>query len=129
MQTPSLLTQPRDLSLGSSFYNYELPLLVQKIKNDCSWKMGDLKSIVVMNEPDKKVIVTALHAQSEIESRMTGECIVFHVVEGSLKLKMRKDFTTISAGQKFTLYDKIKYKIEALSESIFLLVLYSKITS
>lgn len=122
MQTASLITRPHDLSPGSSFYEHELPVLVKKIKNDCGWKMGDLKSLIIINDPEKQIVLTALHSNTEIDSRQTNEFVIFHVLEGILKISAKKEITTLVGGQKFTLYDRTKYKLESLTETIFLLI-------
>ena len=123
MQTAPVLTQPSDLSPGTSFYENELPVLLNKIKNDCGWKMGDLKSMVVINEPYRQIVLTALHSKTEIESHQTGEFVLFHILEGCLKISIGKETTTLVSGQKITLYDRTKYKLEALAETIFLLII------
>lgn len=123
MQTASLLTQPRDLMPGNSFYEHELPILVQRIKNDCGWKTGDLKSMVVINNDKKKVLLTALHPSTEIESNQTGNFIVFQVLQGSIKISIKKQTLTLVSGQKFTLYDRTKYKLQSITEAIFLLII------
>jgi hypothetical protein len=123
MTAPSVLVPPYDPYPGTSFYEHELPGLIQNIKNDCGWKAGDLKTIVVRNEPDRKIILTALQPYTEIESHQTGECILFQVMEGALKISVRKESTILTGDQKFTLYDHIKYKLLSLSETIFLMIL------
>lgn len=123
MEIEYLLEQPREGILENSFYDFELPQFISKIKNDCAWKMGDLKSIIVLNSVNKKVVLTGLHAQTEIDSEQTGQWINIHVLEGDLKIKIKKISKVIGAGQKFTLFNKVKYKLEAVNECIFLLII------
>lgn len=124
METNTFIEKPRFRALKSSFFVHELPLFIEKIKNDCGWKMGDLKSLVVVNEPDLKVVLTAFHPKTEINSTQQSEATVIHVIDGALKLRIYKNPVILSNDQKFTIYDKTRFKLEALTETLFLIIQY-----
>lgn len=125
MDTATLIYKQNTVS-GDAFYNFEIPSLIQKIKNDCTWKMGDLKSIVVTDTSSQKIILTALHAQTEIISRNDGIAMHLHVLEGTLKFKTKKVSKILESGQRYSLGEPLKYKIEAMEETIFLLTIIPK---
>jgi len=116
-------TLPLDLTIDTSFYERELPTLIHKIKNDCSWKMGNLKSVVIVNKAFKQVVLTALHPQTEIQSKQKDNWVNFHILDGCVKIRIQKQTTTLERGQKFTLYDKIKYSLEAINETFLLITI------
>lgn len=123
METLTFVEQPRFKPLKQSFFLQELPSFINKIKNDCGWKTGDLKSMVVLNQPDLQVVLTGLHPYSEIESKNTYPT-VFHVLEGVLKIQIHKSEMILIEDQKFTLDYKTKYKLEALTQTLFLIIQY-----
>ncbi|HEX3006932.1 MAG TPA: hypothetical protein VHO90_04890 [Bacteroidales bacterium] len=123
MQTSTILTQPADFALGTSFYRNELPMYIRKIKNDCGWKMGDLKSVVIENNSEKQIVLTAMQPNTEIDSSQKGEFTILQVLEGELKVTMHRESAIVRGGQKFTIYDHAKYKIESLSETFFLFLI------
>lgn len=123
MPATTVIVPVQDPFPGISFYEHELPVLIQTIKNDCGWRAGDLKSIVVRDEPGRKIVLTALHPETEIESRQSGQFVVFQVLEGALRISVRKESTTLVSGQKFTLYDHTKYKLLSFTETMFLLII------
>lgn len=123
METAYLIEPPKEKTAEKDFYDYELPGLIQKIKNDCGWKMGDLKSVVILDDPNKKVVLTALHPNTEIESKQTSQWLNIHVIEGNLKVKVKRDWQILNAGQKFTLFDRSKYKLKALDKTFLLLTI------
>lgn len=120
-----LIGKSIDNFLGIGFYSTEVPRIIRKIKNDCSWLNGDLKSVVINNDPGLKIVLTAMHPYTEIESEQKENATMFHVMEGSLKLKIRKHSEIIGYGQKFTLYEKLSYKLETTEETIFLILIFS----
>lgn len=126
METDVLISPVTDQLYGRTFLNFELPSMIQKIKKDCGWKMGDLKSAVIDDSPYKKIILTGIHAQTEIESVQNGDSVNIYVVEGSLKLTLKKEGIILGSSQKFTITDKIKYSIEALQESFYILTVIPK---
>lgn len=126
METDILIPQSTDQLYGRTFFNFELPAMIQKMKQDCGWKMGDLKCTIIQDTEYKKIIVTGLHAQTEIESVQNGDSVNIYVVEGSIKLSLKKENIILGIGQKFTIHDKIKYTIEALQESFYILTIAPK---
>jgi mannose-6-phosphate isomerase-like protein (cupin superfamily) len=124
MEILTFVEQLKSKPLRQSYFSQELPTFINKIKNDCGWKMGDLKSIIMINEPDMQVVLTGLHPNTEIDSSTTTYATVFHVIEGALKVSVNKNSTMLIDNQKFTLNIKTKYKLEAVSQTFFLIVQY-----
>lgn len=122
MQTATKIKNS-ETGAGISFFSHELPQLIQKIKKDCAWQQGDLKSLVLLNDPDKKIVLTGMQAQTEIESYNKGNSVMIHVLEGAVKLTVRKNSGILVSGQKFTISEQIHYKLESLSETFIILAI------
>jgi quercetin dioxygenase-like cupin family protein len=123
METAYLIEPPKEKITDNTFFDHELPELIQNIKNDCGWKNGDLKSVVIINDINKKVILTALHPNTIIDSKQTNQWLNIHVIEGFLKIQVRKVSQIVNTGQKFTLFDHVKYRLKALDKTFVLLTI------
>jgi hypothetical protein len=52
--------------LNSSLLAYNLPILIEKMKLSNIWLKGELDSIILLESPDKQVLLTTMHEGTEI---------------------------------------------------------------
>jgi quercetin dioxygenase-like cupin family protein len=118
--TESIMYKDRR-SLNSS----DLEALITNMKNEQAWVEGELKSAVLLRSPAKKIILTVLHKGTEIRSYQSDYSITFQVIEGKLRLKYGDKTFSLGKSEILIINEKIKYKIESLEDSAFLMILAS----
>lgn len=106
---------------------FDLPSLITTMKQSYSWANGELNALILLKSQNKKIILTAMHAETEIKSFQSNESINFQVIEGRLKFHVRKDTITLNKGQVMTLDEKIKYRLSTEEETVFLLTITDSI--
>ena len=105
------------------FSEYDLPDLIDKMKESNSWKRGEMTSKVLLNIPDRQIVLTALHEDTEIDSSQTSGSVTFRIVEGKVFFKSVKESALINKGQVLTLNEQIDYSLTAREETILLLTI------
>ena len=110
-------------SKSTSLTQFDLPSLIEKMKDTRSWKKGDLKTLTLLNIPGRQIVLTALHEGTEVDSFQTCDSITFQIVEGSILFRTSKETQFLDKGQTLTLNENIKYSFTASEESVVLLTL------
>ncbi|MGD0342596.1 MAG: hypothetical protein ABSA76_12905 [Bacteroidales bacterium] len=114
-------------SLNSSLLTYNLPILIEKMKLNHAWSKGELKSMILLESPGKRILITSLHEGTEINFSQSNDSVTFQVVEGKMKLNARKESVTLNKGQLMTLHEKMKYSVTSMEDTVFLLTISSGI--
>ncbi len=114
-------------SVKSSFVPFDLPALIENLKQDRSWEKGEINSLILLKSPIKKVVLAILHEGAEIISFQENDSITFQILEGKIKLHIRQETIILNQGELLTLREKTKYRIDTIEESALLLTLASKI--
>ena len=105
------------------FCESDLPYLIDKMKESNSWKRGEMTSKVLLNIPDRQIVLTALHEDTEIDSSQTSGSVTFRIVEGKVFFRSMKESALINKGQVLTLNEQIDYSLTAREETILLLTI------
>lgn len=105
--------------------SFDIPSIIRDLKNDETWLEGELNSVILLNSPTVKVLLTILHEGTEVISYQANDSITFQVVEGSLVLHIRDASVVLSEGELLTLDEKIKYSFDTVEETAFLMTLVS----
>ena len=108
--------------------DFDLPTLVAEMKGSYSWANRELNAIILLKDPDKQIILTAIHEGTEIESFQSDDSVSFQIIEGNLRFHMLKDSITLKKDQLMTLKEHIKYRLTTREETIFLLTISKSIT-
>jgi hypothetical protein len=98
-----------------------MPALIEEIKQRPSWINGELNSMILLKSTEKQIVLTALHKGTKIVSFQSRESINIKIIEGEMKAHTRNQNILLHIGQELTLYDKIKFSLIAMRESVFLL--------
>lgn len=111
------------ISSGCTLLAFDLPTLINNMKQSDSWSNGELNAMILLKSPEKQIILTAMHEGTEIESYQSNESITFQIIEGRLKFHLRKDSVILNEGQLMTLEENIKYRLSSQTETVFLLTI------
>jgi len=113
----------RSRSISTSLKQFDLPSLIEKMKDSRSWKKGELKTLTLLNVPGRQIVLTAIHEGTEIDSFQTCDSITLQIVEGRILFRTSKEVKFLDEGQALTLFDNIKYSFTARAETVVLLTL------
>lgn len=113
----------RSRSISTSLKQFDLPSLIEKMKDTRSWRKGELKTLTLLNVPGRQIVLTALHEGTEVDSFQTCDSITLQIVEGSILFRTNKESQFLDIGQTLTLYENIKYSFTASEETVVLLTL------
>ena len=108
-------------SSDSRLSGFDLPSLIETMKQSYTWANGELNALVLLKSPCKNILLTAVHGGTEILSFQTKDSATFQIIEGRLRIRIKKDSVTLNKGQLLTLDENIKYRLIAEEETVFLL--------
>jgi quercetin dioxygenase-like cupin family protein len=106
-----------------SFPQFDLPSLIESMKEAETWKDGELNTMVLLDTPCMQIVLTALHAGTEINSFQSGDSVTFHIIEGTMKFRTSNESLFLNKGELMTLHENIDYSLTAREESVLLLTL------
>jgi len=119
---------PLDYDIGSfnpAVFVFDLPALVEKMKQKRSWAKGKLNAKILMKTPGKQIVLTTLHEGTEIKSFQSNDSITFQVIEGKIQFHSRKGSVTLDKGELLTLHENIKYSLTTKEKTVLLLTIAS----
>ncbi|QGY46130.1 hypothetical protein GM418_21405 [Maribellus comscasis] len=87
---------------------------------------GELNSKILVNRPDKQVVLTIIHKDTEIDSFQSDDSVTLFVVGGKLKLHTRKESIILKEGQLLKLHKKVNYSFTTWKETVFLLTIVNR---
>jgi len=127
MEKETVIAKPslhrNDGSHHASLQSFDLPALIEGMKNSHSWTKGELNVMILLKSPERQIVLTALHEGTEIESFQSNDSITFQIIEGKLRLHTRKESVILEKGQLLTLHDNIKYSLICREETVFLMTI------
>jgi quercetin dioxygenase-like cupin family protein len=101
--------------------NFDIPSLIETLKQDPCWSKRELSTMVLLKSPVKNIVLTLLPAGIEIKSVQLNDTITYQVLEGKLKFCIRNESVILGKGELLKLNEKTKYQFDSLEESAFLL--------
>ncbi len=110
-------------SQGSPHSLFDLSALILNMKQSKSWVKGELKNTILLDSPDKQVLLTALHENTEIDSFQESDSASFQILEGELMFSTMKESVILKKGQLLTLCEKVKYRLKTNAETVLLLTI------
>jgi quercetin dioxygenase-like cupin family protein len=108
---------------NSSLNTFDLPAIIADLKNKQTQDNTYLKTRVLLKSPEKQIVLTALHEDTEIDSFQANDAITFQIMEGKVMLNTRKIAVTLGKGQLFTIHENINYKLTTKEETVLLLTI------
>jgi len=127
METQPFKTKPvyRKISgsLSTLLMAFDLPILIEKMKSTPAWTHGELNAMVLMKGPVKKIVLTALHAGTEIKSFQSDDSVTFQIIEGKLKFHTDRGSVILDKGQLLLLQEKTDYSLTTKEDTVLLLTI------
>ncbi len=108
-------------TVDSLFFTFDISTLIDNMKQGRDWENGELKAMILLKSPEKQIVLTALHGGTEISSFQSSDSVTFHIIEGKLDFRSKKESITIDQGQMLTLHENIKYRLISNEDTVFLL--------
>ena len=86
---------------------------------------GELNSMVLLNKPQKKIVLTALNENTEIDSFQSNDSLTLKVIWGKLKFQTWKESIIICKGQFYTMDQNLNYNLTTSERTVFMLTVKS----
>ncbi|MGE5457871.1 MAG: hypothetical protein ACM3RX_05915 [Methanococcaceae archaeon] len=126
MEREKFRTRPFYHYENGQFSSFNIPEIIEDLKNDKNWRNGELVSVILLKSPSLKVLLTLLHEGTEVISYQSNDSTTFEVIEGSLILHIRNESVIINEGETLTLKEKIKFSFDTIEKTAFLMTLVSE---
>lgn len=101
----------------------DLPFIIARLKQSVTWANGELNSMVLLNTPQKKILITVMHKDTLIDSFQSHESITLKVIEGKIGFQSRSKSANLEKGDLLTLHDKVTYRLRSKEETVFLMTI------
>ncbi|MBK7713336.1 MAG: hypothetical protein IPN67_11505 [Bacteroidales bacterium] len=122
LQTSQGSTQRQNLS-ECKLSDFDLPLLVATMKRSDEWSNQVLHAMILFKGQNEKIVLTAMHEGTEIESFQSNNSVSLRILEGQLKFHIQEDAVIIHKDQLVTLKEHIKYRLTTGEQTIFLMTI------
>jgi quercetin dioxygenase-like cupin family protein len=109
--------------LNDSLLNFDIPILIDMMKNKPSWTKEGLTSMILLKSSTRQIVLTALDRGTEIHSFQSNDSVTFQIIKGDLILKTRKETLNVRKDQMISIQEKIKYSLSSKEETVFLLTI------
>ncbi len=112
-----------DRSIDAALVTIDLPLFIEQIKQESSWKDGDRNAITVFKTNGLRIVLIALHEGAEMARHTANGIISVQVLEGQLQFNTDRQSVELNKGQMLALHERIPHSVQAIKETTFLLTL------
>jgi len=127
LKSKPLIIRNDDRPFNGSLRTFDLPTLIEKMKRENTWDKGGLNAKILMNKPNKQIVLTVLHKGTEINSFQSNDSITIQVIEGELKFHTQNESITLEKGQMLTLQENIDYSLTTKAETVLLFTIAKQI--
>jgi len=103
----------------------DLYAVIENLKKDHSWEEGELNAKTLVKDPKINVVLVKMQKGTEIISMQKNQSVTFCILQGKLKLYIRKGSQTLYEGESLILYEKTKYSIVSIEATALLITLAS----
>jgi quercetin dioxygenase-like cupin family protein len=118
-----------DRMIDAALVHIDLPLFMEKIKEETSWKDSRRNAITVFKTNGLRIVLIALHQDSEMARHIADGIISVQVLKGHIQFMTDQKTVELSEGQMLALHERIPHSVKALQESIFLLTLATSLVN
>ena|SRR5690242_15491420 len=112
-----------DRLIDAGLVNIDLPSIMKKVKEETSWKDGKRNAITVFKTDVLRIVLIALHKDSEMARHVADGIISVQVLKGRIQFFTDQKTIELNEGHMLALHERIPHGVKALQESIFLLTI------
>jgi quercetin dioxygenase-like cupin family protein len=112
-----------DRLLDAALLCFELTEATEKLKQEDTWKMGERTAITLMKSTFMRIVLIAMHGQSEINFHQSGNVISVQLLQGKVNFQTASESVMLKKGSLITIHEDTKHTLIAIEESVFLLTI------
>ncbi|WP_423126442.1 hypothetical protein [Gaoshiqia sp. Z1-71] len=110
-------------SFMASFRTFNLLPLIEKMKHKPTLFKRDLHSMILLNDPDKQIVLTTFDRGTEINSFQSDEQMILQVIWGKLRFHAHEESLDLSQGEFLIIQVNKPYILTTGEKTMFLLTL------
>lgn len=112
--------------LNAPLVEMNLLEFMNQIKDETTWADSDRNSITIFKSDAMRIVLIGLHENAELKPHKANGTISVQVLEGNIKFTTEQQSTQVGKGQMIVLHENLTHRVNALTESFFLLTLVTK---
>jgi quercetin dioxygenase-like cupin family protein len=101
-----------DRLLDAPLLTFNLTDVAEKIKQEDIWKMGERNAIALLKSAYMRIMLIALHEQTEMNFHQSGNMISVQIIEGSVTIQTDKKSELLKKGSLLTLHEETKHTFD-----------------
>jgi quercetin dioxygenase-like cupin family protein len=114
-----------DRVLDGTYVFVDIPSYIRQIKEEKAWEKNDRNGITVFKSENITQVITVLHEGSALKENEMDEYFSVQVLSGNLRISTPDGDIEATKHQMITFHPHVKHSLEALSESIILLITFN----
>lgn len=115
-----------DRVIDGTYVFIDIPSFVRQITEEKAWEKNDRNGITVFKSGTVTMVITALQTSAEIRDNSVDGFLTLQVLEGNARIITPDGDIDAVKNQVIAFHPRIMHSIQALSDVIFLLTIYSK---
>jgi hypothetical protein len=119
------LTHHNKESFRDQYDDYNLSSVIESLKTEIPLHNGKLITKVLLKSPGKNIVLIKMNEGTEIISFQKNQSVTFRILQGKIRLHIRKGSLTLNEGESLILSEKTKYRIASMESAAFLMTLAS----
>jgi mannose-6-phosphate isomerase-like protein (cupin superfamily) len=104
---------------------FDLSAVIENLKSEPPLEKGELITKILLKSPELNIVLVKMHEGTEIISFQKNHSVTFRILQGKLKLHIRKGSLTLNEGESLILCEKTEYRISSSESTALLLTLAS----
>ncbi len=112
-----------DRLLDAPLITMDLNHLMERVRNESSWKDSDRNSITIYKSENMRIVLIGLHDKAELKTHTATGIISVQVLEGLMRFTTEQQVIELQKGQMLALQKHIPHSVLALKETFFLLTM------
>lgn len=112
-----------DRIIDAPLVNINLTTFIVQLKQEETWKKSGQNAITLFKSMIMRIILIALHKNTEMKEHTTAGSISIQVIEGEMVFTTAEQTLTLGRGQMLVLHEGIPHSIFANTDTVFLLTL------